>query len=323
MENPNMAIQPDFTTEEYQEARLHLVNDAVDDQQAANILATLWVLNNNKEKLNWQTCKEQEAQRAQDKAEQAEEELAKQQCRRLKEAEMAQAEERKKNRTKHALIRKVGVPSGPVNIPSPYAVCKLKKGEYCELYFFTNIGLAEAETFNPSIDNEALTLLKADNGQHIWVPASTTRDKSSVIKDEDLTWEQFREASMHLISTMKEHNWEEERVDMHVGFWMAIKAHPWQHSLHAHLKRALLLYQSQQRQRWHRALLTLNTWSLSELNQELLNDAREEILDREHSQELENLRKVRNTCLSNDTPTNITLPLSAFRSPSPLLSLAS
>ncbi|KIN95995.1 hypothetical protein M404DRAFT_164401, partial [Pisolithus tinctorius Marx 270] len=139
--------------------------------------------------------------------------------------------------------------------------------------------------------------------------------------DEDLTWEQFGEASMRLISAMKEHDWEEERVDMHVDFWMAIEAHPWQRSPRAHLKRALLLYQSQQRQRWHRALSTLNTWSLSELNQELLNDAREEILDRERSQELENLRKVRNTCSSNDTPTNITLPLSA--PPSPLLSLAS
>ncbi|KIO00123.1 hypothetical protein M404DRAFT_104990, partial [Pisolithus tinctorius Marx 270] len=293
MENPNTAIQPDFTTEEYQEARLHLVNDTVDDQQAANILATLWVLNNNKEKLNWQTCKEQEAQRVQDEVEQAEEELAERQRCRLKEAEMAQAEEWKKNRTKHAPIRKVGVPSGPVNIPSPYAARKLKKGEYCKLYFFTNIGLAEAETFNPSIDDEALTLLKADNGQHIWVPASTTRDKSSIIKDEDLTWEQFGEASVRLISAMKEHDWEEERVDMHIDFWMAIEAHPWWRSPRAHLKRVLLLYQSQQRQRWHRAQSTLNTWSLSELNQELLNDAREEILDRECSQELKNLRKVR------------------------------
>ncbi|KAI6009526.1 hypothetical protein F5J12DRAFT_905067 [Pisolithus orientalis] len=152
-----MAIQPDFTTEEYQEAHLQLINDAVDNQQATNILATLW------------------------------------------------------NKTKHALICKVGVPLGSVNIPSPYAACKLKKGKYCKLYFFTNIGLAEAETFNPSIDDEALTLLKVDNGQHIWVPASTTRDKLSVIKDEDLTWEQFGEASMCLISMMKEHDWEEER----------------------------------------------------------------------------------------------------------------
>ncbi|KIN98974.1 hypothetical protein M404DRAFT_156527 [Pisolithus tinctorius Marx 270] len=289
MENPNLALQPDFTTEDYQEAHLQLVNDAVNDQQAANILATLWVLNNNKEKLNWQACKEWEAQRALEEAEQAEEERIELQRRRIEEAETARVEEWKKNRLKHAPIRKVGVPTGPVNIPSPYAAHKLEKGKYCELYFFTNAGLAEAESFSPSVDDEALTLLKTDNGQHVWVLASTTRDKSSIIKDEDLTWEQFGEATIRLISVMKEHNWEEERVIMHIDFWTAIKAHPWRRSPRKHLKKALLLYQSQQRQRWHQVLSTLNTWSLSELNQELLNDAREEILDEERSQELENL----------------------------------
>ncbi|KIO07514.1 hypothetical protein M404DRAFT_24013 [Pisolithus tinctorius Marx 270] len=251
MENPNLALQPDFTTEEYQEARLHLINDVVNDQQAANILASLWVLNNNKDKLNWQARKEREAQRVQDEAEQAEEERVELQRRRLEEAETARAEERKKNRVKHAPIRKVGVPSGPVDIPSPYTTRKLKKGEYCELYFFTNLGLAEAESLNPSVDDEALMLLKANNGQHVWVPASTTRDKSSVIKDEDLTWEQFGEATVRLISAMKENDWEEERVEMHIDFWTAIEAHPWRRSPRTHLKKALLLYQSQQRQRWH------------------------------------------------------------------------
>ncbi|KAI5985680.1 hypothetical protein F5J12DRAFT_729011 [Pisolithus orientalis] len=198
---------------------------------------------------------------------------------------------------------------------------KLKKGEYVKLCFFTNIGLADAESFNPLVDDKALTLLKADNGQHIWVPASTTRDKSSVIKDEDLTWEQSREATIHLISAMKEHDWEEERIDMHIDFWTAIEAHPWCHSLHAHLKKALLLYQSQQRQRWHQVLLTLNTWSLAELNQELLNDAREEICDKGYYQELNNLRKV--WVISITTPLNLTTPppllLPAHHSPFPSL----
>ncbi|KIO14766.1 hypothetical protein M404DRAFT_17620 [Pisolithus tinctorius Marx 270] len=146
MENPNLASQPDFTTEDYQEACLQLINNAVNNQQAANILVTLWVLNNDKEKLNWQAYKEQEAQRALEEAEQAKEEHVELQCCRLEEVETAQVEEQKKNRVKHAPICKVGVPTGPINIPSPYTVCKLKKGEYCELYFFINVRLAEAES---------------------------------------------------------------------------------------------------------------------------------------------------------------------------------
>ncbi|KAI6157327.1 hypothetical protein BKA82DRAFT_126686, partial [Pisolithus tinctorius] len=103
------------------------------------------------------------------------------------EEEALRLKEHKKYKAKFMPIHNIKAPTGPVNIPAPYAFHKLLKGEYCELYFFTNAGLAEAESFNPSVDNEALTLLKTDNGQHLWVPASASRDKASVIKDEDLT----------------------------------------------------------------------------------------------------------------------------------------
>ncbi|KAI6095358.1 hypothetical protein EDD16DRAFT_1502135 [Pisolithus croceorrhizus] len=158
------------------------------------------------------------------------------------------AEEHKTNKAKYAPVPDVEVPSGPVNIPALYSTCKLKKGEYCELYFFTTVGLAEAESFNTLINDEALTLFKADNGQHIWVPTSNSRDKSAVIKDEDLTWEQFGEAVVHLMNAMREHNWQKDRVDMHVKFWTVLEEHPWCHSPHNHLKHTLLLYQSQQQQ---------------------------------------------------------------------------
>ncbi|KAI5982617.1 hypothetical protein EDD15DRAFT_2126138, partial [Pisolithus albus] len=139
------------------------------------------------------------------------------------EEEAARLEERKKNKYKFAPVR--------------------DKAEYCELYFFTNDGLAEAESLNPAADDEALTLLKSDNGQHVWVPASSTRDKSAVIRDEDLTWEQFGEAAIRLINAMRENEWPEDRVKMHVDFWTALETHPWRRSPLAHLKRALLLYQ--------------------------------------------------------------------------------
>ncbi|KIN98211.1 hypothetical protein M404DRAFT_31576 [Pisolithus tinctorius Marx 270] len=127
-------------------------------------------------------------------------------------------------------ICNIKAPTGPVNIPAPYASHKLLKGEYCELYFFTNAGLAEAESFNPSVDNEALTLLKTDNGQHLWVPASATRDKVSIIKDKDLTWEQFGEVALCMVEAMRNHDWPEESVQMHIDFWMALESHPWCHS---------------------------------------------------------------------------------------------
>ncbi|KAI6094810.1 hypothetical protein F5141DRAFT_1014638 [Pisolithus sp. B1] len=183
MENPNLAICLDFSTDEFLEAHLHLLNDAVNDEQAMHTLETLWDINNAREERRRRaTC-----------------------SRSSREEETAQAEEHKKNKAKFAPTPDADVPSGPVNIPALYVTWKLKKGDYCELYFFTNNGLAEAESLDLSLDDEALTLLKADNGQHVWIPALTMRDKSAVIKDENLTWEQVGEATICLLNAMREH----------------------------------------------------------------------------------------------------------------------
>ncbi|KIN97933.1 hypothetical protein M404DRAFT_31874 [Pisolithus tinctorius Marx 270] len=251
MEDPNQAIWPDFSTEEYNKACLQLVSDTVDNEQAAWILESLWEINNNREKAQWAACKAEEAWQAQEVEEQAAEEHAEQlQCV-CEEEETAHLKEHKKYKAKFTPIHNIKAPTRPVNIPTPYASPKLLKGEYCELYFFTNAGLAEAESFNSSIDDEALTLLKTNNGQHLWVPASSTRDKASIIKDKDLTWEQFREAAIHMAKAMKDHDWPEESIKMHVDFWLVLESHPWHHSLHKHYKCSLLLYQSQQHQHWH------------------------------------------------------------------------
>ncbi|KAI5988071.1 hypothetical protein EDD15DRAFT_2139278, partial [Pisolithus albus] len=220
---PNLAVRPDFSSEDFAEARLQLTSDTVDDNQAARILGSLWDIQNARDIQRWNARREEDEHRARALAEQEAEEAAQQQRRLREEAEAALAEERKKNKAKYA--------------PVP------DKGEYCELYFFTNDGLAEAESFNPSIDDEALTLLKTDNGQHVWVPATNTRDKSAIIKDEDLTWEQFGEASVRLLEAMREHDWQEDRIEMHVKFWTALETHPWRRSPLNLLKRALLLYQ--------------------------------------------------------------------------------
>ncbi|KAI6016753.1 hypothetical protein EDC04DRAFT_2608258 [Pisolithus marmoratus] len=186
MEDPNLAICPDFSSDNFLEAHLQLTNDTVNDEQASRILGTLWEIQNIKDIQRWNAWKEEEAQMARDIADQAD----------RSEEEVSLTEECKKNEAKYTPIPDVEVPSSLVNIPTPYATCILKKGKYCELYFFTNVSLVEVQSLNTSINDEALMLLKSDNGQHVWIPASHTRDKSAVIKDEDLTWEQFGEAGL-------------------------------------------------------------------------------------------------------------------------------
>ncbi|KAI6100541.1 hypothetical protein F5141DRAFT_1009263, partial [Pisolithus sp. B1] len=195
------------------EACSYLLNKAINDNQAVHILETLWDINNAKDRQRWDANRAEEAQMARMAAEQEAEDQAQAECCILDEEEAVHVEEQKKNKYKFV----------PVH-------------DYCELYFFTNDSLAEVESLSPSIDDKALTLLKSDMGQHVWVPASSTRDKSLVIKDEDLTWEQFGEAALCFINAMKENEWLDDRIQMHAAFWLALEALPWWCSPLDHLK---------------------------------------------------------------------------------------
>ncbi|KAG1893905.1 uncharacterized protein F5891DRAFT_1131121 [Suillus fuscotomentosus] len=186
----------------------------IDDQQAAAILANIWHIQNDADKRLW-TAKAEAKHR-----EAAEEEAQHQQALKA-EQEAAIQEERKKNKAKYAPIK------------------DMKSGEYCKLFYFTNSGLEEASCSTLTADDDALIMMHASDGLHKWVPAGTIRDpKAQVIKDENITWEQFNEST---------NDWPDDRINMHISFWSALQNHRWCHNFDAHKQRALLLYQAQQR----------------------------------------------------------------------------
>ncbi|KAG1809924.1 uncharacterized protein HD556DRAFT_1223149 [Suillus plorans] len=163
----------------------------------------------------------------------------------------------------------------------------MKSGDYCELFYFTNTGLEEASQATFTADEDALVMLPTSDGLHKWIPAGAARDpKAHVLKDENLTWEQFNEAAPRMIMIMRENDWLDDRIDMHVAFWSALQNHRWRHDFDAHKQRALLLYQAQQRRRWHLSIGSSNSWSLAKINQDLLNEARESIFDQFRIQQL-------------------------------------
>jgi hypothetical protein len=66
--------------------------------------------------------------------------------------------------------------------------------------------------------------------------------KAQIIKDENLTWEQFNKAAPYMIALMKENN----KIDIYISFWSALQNHHWRHDFDTHKQHALLLYQAQQ-----------------------------------------------------------------------------
>ncbi|KAG2112348.1 uncharacterized protein F5147DRAFT_771412 [Suillus discolor] len=178
--NPNLAIAPDFQLPEYTEARAQLVNEAINDRQAATILANLWHIQNDADKRLWTIRLKAEAREAEAERREATEE----------EAQSAIKEECKKNKAKYALVKDIEITLDPIILPCQYATWKMKSGDYCELFYFTNSSLEEASRSAFTADKDALVILPSSDGLHKCIPAGAAKDpKVQVIKDENLTWE--------------------------------------------------------------------------------------------------------------------------------------
>jgi hypothetical protein len=291
---------PDFTTGEYEDARARLINKGIaNDVLAAEALETIWTLNNDAAKDAWADQEEAAMRQAQEVQRVA----AEQEQERQQELEVEQAaarkEEQKKNKSKFVPVATSKIPITPVVIPSNYAVRKLKAGEYCELYYFTNRGLNEAKKNLLSTEPQGMILLPSSDGLQTWVNADETRDSKAVVtKDENLTWEDFNEAAPRMILAMKQQDWPEDRINMHISFWTALQNHCWRHAFDTLKQRALLLYQSQQRRMWHLTAGGPHGWTIAELSQDLIQEAREEIFNTDRDQALAALRQVWNSVSS-------------------------
>ncbi|KAI6046815.1 hypothetical protein EDC04DRAFT_2557679, partial [Pisolithus marmoratus] len=120
-------------------------------------------------------------------------------------------EERKKYWHKHAPIpQDTVISSDPIIIPAPIAVCKLCKGDFVKLYYFTNRGLCSAKLSTCSANDDALALLQMGDGLHSFVPLAAVQAKGAVTPDEELSWEEFAEAAHQLATAMRENEWPEE-----------------------------------------------------------------------------------------------------------------
>lgn len=283
VEDPNLAIRPDFASQEHEASRRQLVEEGLSNENAARTLAALWTLANNAEKDRW-ALKQRRLLEARQREEEEEEERQQQ---RKEEEETARLEERKKNKTKYAPIVRGKVPSDPTILPAQYAIRKMKSGDYCELHYFTNRGLEDAKLSNLIAEPEAMVMLPAADGLHSWIPAAAVKDPKAapVVKDENLSWEEFNEAAPRMITMMKLYDWPNDRTDMHIQFWSALQTHRWRHAPDQLKQRALLLYQSQQRRRWHQTIGTAQGWSLEDLNQDLIFEAREELFNEKREKE--------------------------------------
>ena len=85
---------------------------------------------------------------------------------------------------KFAPILPRGVPTTPPIIVSAIATQRMDKGDYIPLWYFTNASLDDAAKAFSILEEDALSLVKRDNGSTLLVLAL---DSSSVVQDSKMT----------------------------------------------------------------------------------------------------------------------------------------
>ncbi|KAG1751855.1 hypothetical protein EDB19DRAFT_1628274 [Suillus lakei] len=190
---------------------------------------------------------------------------------------MARKEDRKKNKHKFTAILATRIPNEVAITSCSYALWKMDKGKYMELWYFTNDGLEEANC-KKTVDNDAMIMSTLADGSSAWVTAASTRNARAILNDKDLPFEEFCQAYPHMLMTIEETDWPEDRIRMMAKFWRNIQVHRFC-SLRAEIgKKALLTYQAKQRKHWHVTVKTsVSPYDLSLVNEKVLKEMRERV----------------------------------------------
>jgi hypothetical protein len=268
--DPSLDPCPDFTLVDFHASRAPLLTPLVDDAQAAVILHTIWTASNATLRVQWKRQIDAdlalltEQQRLMTEA-------AKRQRQALELEESAiLAEERKKNRLKYIPIpQRPRPPRATADVlVNEFALRKLDRGQYVELYYWTNKGLEDARLNYRTLDDESMVPTAGLDGSTTWITASAARPASGIIPDHSLTPTDFAHAVPRAIASLERRGWDANRVRMLASFWGGLMFHRYWSSPSPLEQRALLTYQDEQRRAWHQAIPLMDgAWDISILDQ--------------------------------------------------------
>jgi hypothetical protein len=276
--DPSLLECPDFASDIYAAARAPFVNPTTTEQEAIQLLKAFWTAGNDADKAKWQQQENDDnAALAEARRLQSEADVIRAQVE-IDEAETLKKEEMKKNKAKYLPIPDRDVPTIAPVIASNYAIRKMEKGLYVELWYYTNEGLDDALHNSNTVDDEAMVMLRQPNGSTSWVPAASAKTASGVSDDKDIRWEDFCQAAPRMIVVMEEADWPQDRITMLAKFWGNLQVHELRSSRDPLDQKALLVYQAEQRRLWHLAIASpRGAYNLSRINEEIMRKTREKV----------------------------------------------
>jgi len=177
--------------------------------------------------------------------------------------------------------------------------------KYIELYCFTPAGCHDHANLRLSTADEAFgfTYSISPDGSTsnslTLKPVAALAHPGKIIPDEDLTWEQVRDAKSCYLSHIIEAGWDAAHVNALVSFFTSLDNHPYNDTPEG--KQALVWYQAHARGDWHRKLGTTESFNLAILNKTLLADFKKKAKDQLVQN---NVSQVSTPIALPDTPAN-------------------
>ncbi|KAG1745640.1 hypothetical protein EDB19DRAFT_1603055, partial [Suillus lakei] len=144
--DPSLLVCPDFMSAWYQATHTAMIMPNVTEAQAAETLRITWVLTNEDLCLQWQEQVVEDERLRAERKRLADKEAEREHLALQLEENTAQADEKKKNRSKHStiILRPRPFANDEEALVSEFALRKIDSGKYVELYYWTNQGLNDA-----------------------------------------------------------------------------------------------------------------------------------------------------------------------------------
>ncbi|KAG6326063.1 hypothetical protein ID866_13026 [Astraeus odoratus] len=123
-----------------------------------------------------------------------------------------------------------------------------------------------------TMDDDTLSFIPSANSTASLIPASLAHNKANIIQDEHLSFKQFSQATLCMITFMQDCGWDQMHVEMHICFWSTIENHKWHNSLNKNQQCALLTYQGRLQHKWHICITSPHAFDLTIINETQLSE---------------------------------------------------
>ncbi|KAG1814143.1 hypothetical protein EV424DRAFT_1564166, partial [Suillus variegatus] len=202
--DPRFSVCPDFMSERYRVSRISMVTANVTEAQAADALRNIWVTTNEDLCLQWQQQLAEDDRLKAEKQRLDEEDQERQRAALQLDKAAARVDEKKKNRLKHIPIpmRPRPFANDEEALISEFAIRKLDKGQYIELYYWTNHGLDDAMVNYRTRDDDSLVPTTGEDGSTVWISSASSKPASGVIADRYLFPANFAQAIPRIVAAL-------------------------------------------------------------------------------------------------------------------------